>query len=58
MKTTSKTDKRTKISMPSSKFNPKYYFHADEDFREDWGWGKSKTIASNVVSRPVNQFEI
>ncbi|MBB5637755.1 hypothetical protein HDE68_003680 [Pedobacter cryoconitis] len=20
-----------------------YYFHADEDFREDWDWGKTKT---------------
>ncbi|KIO77654.1 hypothetical protein TH53_08415 [Pedobacter lusitanus] len=20
-----------------------YYFHADEDFREDWNWGKPKS---------------
>lgn len=28
---------------------PNYYFHADEDFREDWDWGKIKTPAVKTV---------
>lgn len=28
-----------------------YYFHADEDFREDWEWGKTKSTKS-----PGNQL--
>ncbi|RAJ35364.1 hypothetical protein [Pedobacter cryoconitis] len=29
-----------------------YYFHADEDFREDWDWGKTKDQKSTDHQRP------
>jgi len=32
-----------------------YYFHADEDFREDWNWGKTKTDHSNENLLPVKK---
>lgn len=35
-----------------------YYFHADEDFREDWDWGKEKMTASKALTKRVNKFEI
>ncbi|WP_316811675.1 hypothetical protein [Pedobacter heparinus] len=58
MKTTGTVNKRIKTNKPGLKGNPGYYFHADEDFREDWDWGKSKMIASQAVSKPLNKFEI
>ena len=38
--------------------SPKYYFHPDEDFKEDWDWGKDKVTASKALSKRTNQFEI
>lgn len=35
-----------------------YYFHADEDFREDWDWGNEKITASKAMTKRVNKFEI
>jgi len=35
-----------------------YYFHSDEDFKEDFDWGKQKVIASKAISKPSNKFEI
>lgn len=58
MKATGKINKRTKVNQPGVKSTPGYYFHADEDFREDWDWGKKKVVASKTISKPVNKFEI
>lgn len=58
MKATGRINKRTKVKGPGIKTAPGYYFHADEDFREDWDWGKKNTIASKAVSKPLNKFEI
>ncbi len=58
MKTTASTDKGIKLNKLGLKGNPGYYFHADEDFREDRDWGKSKITASKAVSKPLNKFEI
>lgn len=56
MKTTGRINRRVKTNKPDLKSRPGYYFHADEDFREDWDWGKSKMIASKSISRPANKF--
>jgi len=58
MKISAKINKGDKSRKMGLKGNPGYYLHADEDFREDWDWGKSKMIASKAISRPVNKFEI
>lgn len=58
MKTTGRTKNRGKIEKPGLKSGKEYYFHADEDFREDWDWGKAKVIASKAVSKPGNRFKI
>ncbi|NQX54541.1 hypothetical protein HQN86_13030 [Pedobacter panaciterrae] len=58
MKTAGRINKRNKAKKLGLKGDPGYYFHADEDFREDWDWGKSKMIASRASSRPVNKLEI
>lgn len=58
MKATGKLNKRTKINKVDLQGKPAYYFHADEDFREDRDWGKSKMIASKAISMRVNKFEI
>lgn len=58
MKATTKLNKRTKTNRQGIKGEPEYYFHADEDFREDRDWGKSRVIASKVISKPMNRFEI
>lgn len=58
MKTTGRINKRVKINKSGLKSDPGYYFHADEDFREDWDWGKQKVIASKALSKSTNKFEI
>ncbi|WP_316815134.1 hypothetical protein [Pedobacter nyackensis] len=58
MKTTGRTSKPVNTGKPGLKKGKGYYFHADEDFREDWDWGKSKVIASKAISKPANKFEI
>lgn len=58
MKATGRINKRIKVKGPGIKATPGYYFHADEDFREDWDWGKKNVIASKAVSKPLNKFEI
>jgi hypothetical protein len=35
-----------------------YYFHPDEDFKEDRNWGKQKNVVSKTISKPTNQLEI
>lgn len=58
MKTTGRINKKVKTSKPDLKTNPGHYFHADEDFREDWDWGKQKEIASKALSKSPNKYEI
>lgn len=33
-----------------------YYFHADEDFREDWDWGKNKFQESSEHKLPKKRL--
>nr|WP_294871023.1 hypothetical protein [uncultured Pedobacter sp.] len=35
-----------------------YYFHPDEDFKEDRDWGKQKTVVSKTISKRTSQLEI
>jgi len=58
MKNTGRINKQVKTNKLDAKGARGYYFHADEDFREDWDWGKSKVVASKAISKPVNKFEI
>ncbi|WP_160292096.1 hypothetical protein [Pedobacter lusitanus] len=58
MKNTGRINKQVKTNKQGLKGARGYYFHADEDFREDWDWGKSKMLASKAISKPVNKFEI
>jgi len=58
MKTTGRINKQIKMGKPDLKGKPGYYFHADEDFREDWDWGKQKMIASKAITKSTNKFEI
>ena len=58
MKARGRISKPIKTEKLDEKRGKDYYFHADEDFREDWDWGKSKVIASRAVSKPANRFEI
>lgn len=30
---------------------PAYYFHADEDFREDWNWNKQEVVNNNIQNQ-------
>lgn len=53
-----KTTERGKNRNVIGKSGKGYYFHADEDFREDWDWGKQKVVASKTISKPVNKLEI
>ncbi|WP_316813708.1 hypothetical protein [Pedobacter heparinus] len=46
------------MEKPGEKGNPGYFFHADEDFREDRDWGKQRRIASKAISKSSNKFEI
>ncbi|NQX54531.1 hypothetical protein HQN86_12980 [Pedobacter panaciterrae] len=57
MKTTGKINKRIKMEKLGDKGSPVYYFHADEDFREDWDWGKQR-IVSKSISKSANKCEI
>lgn len=56
MKTTGRISKRVKATGPGVKGTPGYYFHADEDFREDFDWGKRKTVAAKAGAKPANKF--
>lgn len=58
MKTIDRINKQTKIDKTGLKRGSAYYFHVDEDFREDWDWGKRKMIASKTISKPANKFEV
>ncbi|WP_449437005.1 hypothetical protein [Pedobacter steynii] len=58
MKKTSRISKRIKLTKVAEKTRPGYHFHADEDFREEWNWGKSKMTVSRASSKPGNKFEI
>ena len=58
METTTKTQAQNKIKYAFPK-KPMCYFHADEDFREDWDWGKEKikegTIRSNTIRQTADR---
>jgi hypothetical protein len=54
METTTKKPAQNKIKYAFSK-KPVYYFHADEDFREDWDWGKEKTQERASISTTLRQ---
>lgn len=58
MKTSGRFNKQVRFNAVHLKRTPGYYFHADEDFREDWDWGKAKVVAAKAVSKPVNKLEI
>lgn len=58
MKATDRINKRIKVNQAGLKDTPGYYFHADEDFREDWDWGKKKVVVAKPILKPVNKFEI
>ncbi|MBB5436411.1 hypothetical protein HDC92_000075 [Pedobacter sp. AK017] len=36
--------------------NRDYYFHADEDFREDRDWGKTKTTTVKALAKPTDPY--
>lgn len=50
MKTKNKENRKRSLQLPLRKHD--YYFHADEDFREDREWGKTKSqdLAKNNPS--------
>lgn len=59
MKATGRINKQLKTNKPGLKGEPGYYFHADEDFREDWDWGKTKAMASSKrISQPVSKLKV
>jgi hypothetical protein len=58
MKTKVRENKRFNAFKTVGTGKPNYYFHPDEDFREDWDWGKRKEIASKAITKPKNQFEL
>ncbi|WP_449437065.1 hypothetical protein [Pedobacter steynii] len=59
MKRLSRTGERIKAAKEvTEKTGLEYYFHADEDFREDWDWGKSKLVTSRTLFKPGSKFEI
>ncbi|WP_169472390.1 hypothetical protein [Pedobacter hiemivivus] len=51
MKTKPNEGKRHNFPKTSVSGNPSYYFHADEDFKEDWEWGKEKTSSLKSLPR-------
>ncbi|MNK05963.1 hypothetical protein D3C87_238530 [compost metagenome] len=48
-----KTNEGKRHNFPKTRVNgtPSYYFHADEDFKEDWDWAKEKTIELKPLAR-------
>ncbi len=58
METKIKMQKQTKPTSTAKQGPRDYYFHPDEDFREDWDWGKAKKIAGKALSKRTNQYEI
>ena len=53
MKTKTKENSRLKVLKNTSDKHT-YYFHADDDFREDRDWGKAKTTKISK-SKPVKK---
>jgi hypothetical protein len=48
---TLKNEQKTSSNYPSSTFSFKklsYYFHPDDDFREDHSWGNQSGVTSNA----------
>lgn len=48
MKDKSKTTQRPSADKAKLFSEPVYYFHADEDFREDWNWKKKEVVDHNA----------
>jgi hypothetical protein len=55
MKATGRINKQVKTIQSGIKVTPGYYFHADEDFREDWDWGKKKVAVAKAISKPASK---
>jgi len=46
------------LGKPGKAFKqPDYYFHPDEDFKEDRDWGKQKTVAFKAISSPADNLK-
>lgn len=59
MKSEGHKTKKTKDTGDRKVINKRgYYFHPDDDFREDLDWGKQKVLASKAISKRLNKFEI
>lgn len=56
MKTKAKNQVSTATKYAFSK-KPTYYFHADEDFREDREWGKEKGREMPMAKLPVSRAD-
>ncbi|WP_367867940.1 hypothetical protein [Pedobacter sp. WC2423] len=52
MKTKNKEKEKSDTINADSYRKRGYYFHADEDFREDWDWGKNKSAGSHRQGVP------
>ena len=50
--TNNTAQKSKKYAFPKK---PSHYFHADEDFREDWDWGKEKSNQYPTRSTAISQ---
>lgn len=48
MKTKNKTTQRPSAGKTKLFSKPAYYFHADEDFREDWNWNNTEVANTNI----------
>ncbi|MGY0035809.1 hypothetical protein [Pedobacter sp. NJ-S-72] len=49
-----RVDEKSQLNhSPNSTFTRRgCYFHPDEDFREDWDWGKTKQVKEQPVHEP------
>lgn len=56
MKTSSRVNKRIRNEKLDLKTVKGYYFHADEDFREDWDWAMGKGTVIKAASKPEKKL--
>jgi hypothetical protein len=53
MKTTNTATQRPSTAKTKTFGKPHYYFHADEDFREDWDWKVTQQTATDGSVQPT-----
>lgn len=53
MKTTNTATQRPSTAKIKTFGKPQYYFHADEDFREDWDWKATQHSATETSIQPA-----